>query len=76
MHDKDKPLAPRKGLMDTHYCPLCDTYLANRGGYIKRCPVCGQRIDWEGEGKCQVDSENANRVSDLLKIGATRKKKG
>ena len=25
--------------------------LANRGGYIKRCPVCGQRIDWEGEGK-------------------------
>lgn len=45
--NKDKPLAPRKGLMDTHYCALCDAYLVNKGGYTKRCPVCGQMIKWE-----------------------------
>lgn len=47
--NKDKPLAPRKGLMDTYYCALCDAYLANKGGYTKRCPVCGQMIKWEGD---------------------------
>ena len=47
--NKDKPLAPRKGLMDTYYCALCDAYLANKGGYAKRCPVCGQAVKWEDE---------------------------
>ena len=47
--NKDKPLAPRVGLMGTHYCLLCGAYLA--GDHIRRCPVCGQRIDWEGEGE-------------------------
>lgn len=50
MHDKDKPIAPRKGLMDTYYCALCDAYLANKGGYTKRCPVCGQAVKWEEKG--------------------------
>lgn len=45
--NKDKPLAPRKGLMDTYYCLLCGAYLA--GDHIKRCPVCGQMIKWEDE---------------------------
>lgn len=45
--NKDKPLAPRKGLMDTHYCTLCGAYLA--GDHIKRCPVCGQAVKWEDE---------------------------
>ena len=48
MSDKDKPIPPRVGLMGTHYCLLCGAYLA--GDHIRRCPVCGQRIDWEGEG--------------------------
>lgn len=49
MHDKDMPIPPRVGLMDTHYCALCDAYLANKGGYTKRCPVCGQVVKWEDE---------------------------
>lgn len=47
MHDKDMPIPPRVGLMDTHYCLLCGAYLA--GDYIKRCPVCGQAVKWEDE---------------------------
>lgn len=48
MHDKDMPIPPRVGLMDTHYCLLCGAYLA--GDHIKRCPVCGQAVKWEELG--------------------------